>query len=442
MSSIAGMTSRLFVPLLALLAAAGCAAPPEPAAAREPARAPATAAPIAFRATIEPSGYATITEAPPALFTPVPPGQPQPLTPEQIAGHQRFARAGAFQNDVREEVQALDARLRREQTGNYVSLYYDNDSDPPRAVFQFLRNGPATLARYTRHPQFVGTNVRFSEAELQAASEFMWRIFGPDRVIQSTGIGRNSVTVRVSVTEEEFRALMARKGVTVPESVELEFAAAGPAAIVNAALPRQIAPLVRIFQRDDRPAGMLEDIYSRARLELRDGCFRIPDRDNALALFPLGTRLFVDGEGYLAFGSEAPGYGRVGEMLIFPGVIREVTAPELVAPIHAACGPGPVVKINGTASEAAHRAQAAVSENANAVRHLQEAYGLSEAGARRAAQRCAEMAGGGVCLTTPPPPVMRQADCPQATRLSFGLCRTPEGYIRPLPRWLEEFAGN
>ncbi len=437
------MILRLFLALFSLLAAAGCAAPQEPAAATEPvAAAQAASAPIAFRATIEPSGYATITDAPPAPFTPTPPGQPQPLTPGQIAGHQRFARAGAFQNEVREEVQALDARLRREQAGNYVSVYYDNDSEPPRAVFQFLRNGPATVARYTRHPRFAAINVRFSEAELQAASEFMWRIFGPDRVIQSTGIGRNTVTVRVSVPEEEFRALVARKGATLPESVELEFGAAGPAAIANAPLPPQIAPLVRIFPRDDRPAGMLEDIYSRARVELRDGCFRLPDHDNVLVLFPLGTRLFVDRESYLAFGGDAPGYGRVGEMLIFRGVIRQVTAPELVAPIHSACGPGPVVKINGTASEAAHRAQAAVSENANAVRHLREAYGLSEAGARRAAQRCAEMAGGGVCLTSPPPPVLRQAGCPPGTRLSFGLCRTPEGYIRPLPRWLEEFADD
>ena len=428
---------RLFASLFSLLAGAGCAAPAEPAVAPV-----AAGASLAFRATIEPSGYATITDAPPAPFTPAPPGQPTPPTPDQVAGNQRFARAGAFQNAVREEVQALDARLRREQRGNYVSLYYDNDSDPPRAVFQFLRDGPATLARYTRHPQFAAANVRFPESELQAASEFMWRTFGADRAIQSTGIGRNTVTVRVALTEPEFRALVSRKGVTLPESVELEFAAAAPAAFANIPMPPQVAPLVRIFPRDDRPAGMLEDIHSRAKVELRDGCFRLPDRANALVLFPLGTRLFVDREGYLAFGGEAPGYGRVGEMLIFRGVIREVTAPELVAPVHAACGPGPVVKINGTASEAAHRAQAAVTDNANAVRHLREAYGLSEAGARRAAQRCAERSGSAVCLTTPPPPVPRQADCPPGTRLSFGLCRTPEGYIRPLPEWLEDFADD
>lgn len=42
-----------------------------------------------------------------------------------------------------------------------------------------------------------------------------------------------------------------------------------------------------------------------------------------------------------------------------------------------------------------------------------------------------------MCITIPPPPVARQEDCPAGTKLSFGLCRTPEGYIRPLPKWIE-----
>ena len=168
----------------------------------------------------------------------------------------------------------------------------------------------------------------------------MWRVFGPDRVLESSGIAHNRVDVRVWVTEAEFRALVQRKGVTLPEPVRLEFAAARPAAEVNGPLPDGIAPLVRIFPRDDRPLGVLHSINSMATVVLRDGCFRTTDAGGALVLFPLGVRLLIDAEGYLAFGTGEPGYGRVGETLIFPGSIGEVTAPDLVDPIHAACGPG------------------------------------------------------------------------------------------------------
>jgi hypothetical protein len=437
------MFLRLAVPFFGLLLVSACADRTGAAAEIPSTAAPQPPAGVALPkgAILEPSGFATIVDAPPAPFAPTAPGAPPPPTPDQIAGQRQFARAGSFQNSVMSEVMALDARLRREQRGNYVSVYYDNEGEPS-AVFQFLRDGPATLARYTRHPQFIGRNVRFSEAQLRAAGDFMWRTFGEDRVIHSTGIGRNEVNVTVSVSEPEFRALVVRKGVTLPEAVELTFLADRPAAALNPPLPPEIAPLVRIFPRDDRPAGMLHDIYSRAKVELRDGCLRIANRDGALALLPLGTRLFVDREGYLAFGAESPGYGRVGETLTFPGSIEEVTAPELVGPIHAACGPGRVLKINGTASAAAHGAQQAVTANEQAVRLLRESYGLSEAGARRAVERCRQMSGSGVCLNSPPRPVPRQEECPAGTRLSFGLCRTPEGFVRPLPAWLEEFADD
>ena len=121
------------------------------------------------------------------------------------------------------------------------------------------------------------------------------------------------------------------------------------------------------------------------------------------------------------------------------GSIGEVAAPELVRPIHAACGPGKVIKVNATRSAAAERAGDRVSTNFNALRELRESYGLSEEQAVRALEKCKQQAGFGTCLMTPPRP-MRQEECPAGTKVSFGLCRTPEGYIRPLPEWLEEFA--
>jgi hypothetical protein len=421
------------------------------------------------KAALGAQGFATILDAPPAPYTPEAPKEPTPPTPEQIADHEQFMRVTRFQGSVQQKVQVLDGRLRKAEKGNYVSLYYENEGDPS-AVFQFLRDGPGTLRRYTREQHFIGKTVPYSMAQLHAASAFMWATFGKDRVIESTGIGANQVDVRVSVPESEFRALVARKKVRLPASVRLQFGAApivpqsGPGAsstaaeTLNAPLPPDIARKVRIFPRADRPDGILNAINSRAKVILRDGCFRLADQNDALALFPLGAMLFIDSEGFLAFGDKPhPGYARVGEVIQFPGSLTEVTIPQLVDPVHAACGPGKVMKITAMESEAAASTQQRVVDDYNAVRMLGSNYGLSKDQARRAllfldkqqAARPAQTMPDGTPIAPPsasmimmaPPnrPIANQSDCPTGTKLSFGLCRTPEGYIRPLPLWLAQF---
>src|SRR5690606_10673756 len=113
-------------------------------------------------ATIGADGYATIIDAPPAPFTPVLPGEPEPPTPDQVAAQEQFRRVAGFQNAVRGDVEALTERLRRDEAGNFVSVYYDNEGDPS-VVFQFLREGPGTLRRYSDNPRFFGKTVRFSQ---------------------------------------------------------------------------------------------------------------------------------------------------------------------------------------------------------------------------------------------------------------------------------------
>lgn len=429
---------------LTIFACAACTpraeAPPAAAANVETA---ALAVQAVRGAAIGANGYATIIDVPPAPFTPAAPGEPQPMTDQQRAGHEQFARAARFQQEVMSEAMALHRRLQRVEKGNYVNRYFDNEGEP-KAVFQFLRNGPAPLRKYSKNPRFVGETVRFSQAELMAKLDFMMKTFANDRVIEGGGIGRSTVDVSIIVPEQEFRALVARKGVKIPEGVNLEFRATRSASEVNKPLPANIERLVRIFPRDDRPVGIVNSIDSRAKIELHDGCFRIADQGGAFALLPMGAQLFIDREGYLAFGSaESPGYARVGETVVFPGSIGEVTAPELVAPIHAACGSGKVIRITGLRSAAAESAQSAVSQNAQALRQFREWYGMSEVAARTALQRCIANAGTSFCPTSPPsPPMSRQADCPAGTKLSYGMCRTPEGYIRPVPNWLGDLVGS
>jgi len=399
-------------------------------------------------ATLSPEGFATIVVAPPAAFTPVEPSNeaPPPLTSEQIAAQEQFQRAAEFQHEVREEVEALTEKLLANEKGNFVDLYYENEGQP-HVVFRFLHDGPQTLRKYTRNPRFLATDVRYSRADLKAAMEFMFDTFGKDRVIQSIGIGSksNRAEVEITVPPDEFWSLVAKKGVKIPETVKLNFRTQTPAAAVNTPLPPDIANLVRIFPRDDRPVGVVEAIESRANIVLNDGCFRVSggNHDGAFVLFPLGAQLFVDSEGYLAFGTEErPGYARVGEEIVTPGVIHEVVAPELVNPIRTACGPGKVVNVNGMSSASAGREQMAVTSNANALRWFTDFYGLTDAQANRALEQCKKNFGGGMCATTPPPPHMPNEPCPAGTSLSGGLCRTPDGYVRPLPEWLRKIVAG
>ena len=416
-----------------------------------------------FRADFNADGFATILSAPPAAFDPVEPPPAATRTADQDAADAEFLRVANYQNSVMDEVQALAERLRRDERGNFQTLHYDNEGELG-VVFEFLRDGPATLRKYSRNPTFRGETVRWSQQELKAAADFMWETFRDDRVIQSTGVATQVVTAQISVSEDEFRDLVRRKGVTLPEPVELVFHAAPVVPISNPpraadrdeAVPVAVAPHIRIFPRHDRPAGARNAINSQVKVVLRDGCFRAADREDALVLFPFGARLFVDNANYLAFGSaESPRYARVGEVVTFMGSVAEVGIPELVEPIHAACGPGKVIKVEGLESANAYARQQALTDYANALRRLQSSYGLGEAQARRAmawldrrqaANR--QMTDDGIALPPisaammidiPPRPVMAQSECPSGTKLVGALCRTPKGYLRPLPEWLTEF---
>lgn len=448
---------HLVLPLaaIALACPAACASPEK--------EAPPSSNGLPFRAEVSESGFATILSAPPASFDPVEPSPPAPRTAEQDAADAEFMRVADYQNSVSDEVQALAERLRREERGNFQTLLYDNEGELG-VVFEFLRDGPATLRKYSKNSTFRGETVRWSQQELMAAAEFMWDRFRDDRVIQSTGVATQVVSAQISVSEAEFRALVKRKGVTIPEPVELIFHATPMVPLVNPPRPAaqdqavqdEVAPYLRVFPRHDRPAGALNAINSRATIVLKDGCFRAADRDDALVLFPFGAKLFVDSAGYLAYGSgEQPGYARVGEEVEFQGSINEVTIPELVDPIHDACGPGKVIKVEGMESAAARAAQDKVTDRANAIRSLENSYGLDARQAERAldwldargeANRQTSPDGillppitGAMMVQMPPRPVMDPSECPPGSSLSFGLCRTPEGHLRPLPGWLVEF---
>ena len=77
---------------------------------------------------------------------------------------------------MRANVQAVVDRLRLQERGNFVSIYYDNEGEPS-VVFQFLRDGPKTLRKYTSYPRFSVKTVRWSTRQLLADQDFMMNTF-------------------------------------------------------------------------------------------------------------------------------------------------------------------------------------------------------------------------------------------------------------------------
>ena len=81
--------------------------------------------------------------------------------------------------------------------------------------------------------------------------------------------------------------------------------ATGRPELARASVPAELSYYIRAFPQEERPAGESLSISNEHVIVLRDGCFfaDMPGDDDPLVMFPFGTALTVDGEGFLAFGS-------------------------------------------------------------------------------------------------------------------------------------------
>jgi hypothetical protein len=220
------------------------------------------------------------------------------------------------------------------------------------------------------------------------------------------------------------------------------------------AIPSGVAPGIRLFVRlrprpspsESLPQILVAPPQQISRVILRDGCFRLAEPGEPLVVFTLATRLVIDREGYLAF-TASPDNGplpaRVGEQVWWEGERRELQDPQDLALIHARCGAGAVQVLGLVQSVAVGQATA----DFQATKRIADMYGLPWKEAFAAARKCRERmsrAPNGMqvvtvqnaCGLTPPPPVADGKACPPGTSLSSGMCRTPEGYVRPIPDWL------
>lgn len=219
------------------------------------------------------------------------------------------------------------------------------------------------------------------------------------------------------------------------------------------AVPAEVAAGIRLFARlrpypvsdANIPKILVAPPQQFSRVILRDGCFRLDEDGQPLVVFTIGTRLLIDDQGYLAFTAFTDGRlrARIGEEVFWEGERRQLEDPRQLAIIHGRCGPGQVQVIGLAQSVAVGQAR---SDRLSA-RSLADLYGLPFDAVLEHVRACRQRMSkspNGVpvtmiatpCGMTPPPPVAKQEECPPGTSLTNGMCRTPEGYARPIPDWL------
>jgi hypothetical protein len=250
----------------------------------------------------------------------------------------------------------------------------------------------------------------------------------------------------LSIESSGFGTILSAPGRKFIPAGEPTLAAAQPVA-------DQVAGLIRLFSRlapvppSDELTTFNLDIPPPqfGTIILRDGCLKLAERGEPHAILPAGARLYIDGEGYLTAGVVSNGTAtspRLGEPAWWDGGGGWQIEATALKQIQAKCGPGDAVLIGSAQSVLASQAAADEAAASNIV----TMYGLPWATALTEVHECrirfAQNSGvdptkiiATYCGNTPPSPVADQRSCPADTTLSGGLCRTPEGYIRPVSKF-------
>jgi hypothetical protein len=312
----------------------------------------ATAAlPLPPAATIGPSGFATVEQAPPSpLPDAAPPAENRPKGERgfyaQMAGisDSEAAKRVAEQQRSRPQFERLLATLRKREAGNFTDARMIHKPDWAY-VFYFKRDPGRTLAKYTRYPHFKAEQARYSTAELREIAKPWVERLTRHRLLGGHGTDATygEVHMDVVVSEAEFRAIAAREGWQIPDAIKLDFSPG----VEGVSLPPQLRQLVRIFPQSDRDLGATNQALLGGRISLRDGCFYVtgPDKRARLAYFAREVALGVDEQGYLSLrtrGRSPRHLGRIGEQFSWGGPIGAPEDMPMVAELRRRCGNAPL----------------------------------------------------------------------------------------------------
>lgn len=346
--------------LIGLLATGACA----PHVAKIEAMPTPSTRSIPKGATIMPSSFATILDAPPAKIV----ATPRPVRPVGEAGLYardkkisvaEAQRRLAEQRAALPEFAKLQATLQAREKGNFTAARMIHEPDWAY-VFYFKRAPQATLARYTGNPHFKAALAAYTAEELDALVKPWVARFGAEKILGGYGTDATYGTadLMLSVTEDEYREIAARNGWgPVPAAVRLGFAEPLPTPSVAPA----VMPLLRAFVGEPRSTVIQLEAGFSGRIILDDGCLRLGKVGGPLVIFHRETGIGLDPEGYLALVDRRTGRptGRIGEMFSWGGPNGEALAVPGVATLQAKCGPGPVTNVGNPESKAAFDARTA-----------------------------------------------------------------------------------
>lgn len=263
------------------------------------------------------------------------------------------------QGKLQPEFQQLNARLRREQAGNFVGAMLRHQPDWAY-VFYFKRNPDETLSRYTSEPKFEAAAAIYSEKDRERIVEPWVKRWTAEGI--PLGFGLDAVyptmDVQMGITEADYRTLAADRGWGEPPApIVLKFAKAP----LRPAVDPRIRPLLRGFANERYATLMQLGALGTGKLVLRDGCLKVQGHDGSekVAVFHHETGIGLDADGYLALIDRTTGKvrGRVGEKLAWgaPNAIPEQHMVGL-AELRAAC-PGELANIGNPESAAAFNAR-------------------------------------------------------------------------------------
>jgi hypothetical protein len=302
-------------------------------------------------ATIEPSGFATIEQAPPSPFPDrVPPSDHRPKDERsyyaQLAGisDAEAKKRLAEQAATRPAFEELVRTLRKREPGNFTGARVVHKPDWAYVLY-FKHDPERTLARYFKRPHFKAARGRYGSAELDAIARPWVGRFTEHRLLGGYGSDATFGEVRMDlvVSEPEFRAIAAREGWHVPDTIKLAFSDG----VDGSPIASQVRPLVRIFPQSDRALGATNQALLGGRIVVRDGCLFVTGRakPDRLAYFGREVAIGLDDQNYLALrhrGLDPRHLGRIGEQFSWGGPIGITEDMPMVAELRARCGNAPL----------------------------------------------------------------------------------------------------
>jgi len=303
----------------------------------------ATTSPKKF--SLNPAGYATVERAP-HMKRPdqtKPPVQTGPI--ETVDRSEALLRQQAY-NLHRAEAWALEDRLKQEQPDNFVAM--DLVWEPAlHYVVLFKANAAQTLANYTTNPVFKPSDNYYTRDELEAYAKTVRKRLSEKHAVISSHVNERYANFDTGLTREEFAELEGLQDLHTDPRVKLSFIK--PFEPVEA-IDSRLKPHIRYLSRADNLNGIVLTSLTVGRIVLRDGCFFLdkPRGQDPLVRFHKEVGITLDEKGFIIIKnrlSNSDHVARVGEWAGWGDGIREVTKPEILAPLQAACGGHPVVHI-------------------------------------------------------------------------------------------------